>query len=106
MWRIARRYGILVVLAAVAAMIGVYSVNRLMWTQQQRVEYERYLYRALDSCRSGSRDMGYGLLLRARSYAPNEADDDYARELIPKFRAGDCNLPGVTKPSDVELGAP
>ena len=106
MWQIARRYGVLMVLAAAAVIIGAYSVNTLLRTQQKRVEYERYLYRALDSCRSNSRDMGYGLLLRARSYAPSEADDDYVRDLIPKFRAGDCNLPGVPKPSDVESGPP
>ena len=106
MWRFARRYGIFLLITAVAAGIGVYSVNTLMRTQQQRVEYERYLYRALDSCRSGSRDMGYGLLLRARSFATSEADDDFVRALIPKFRAGDCNLPGAPKPGDVESTMP
>ncbi len=106
MRRFARQYGIVLVIATAAAIIGVYSYNRLMRTQQQRADFEGYLYRALDSCRSGSRDMGYGLLLRARSFAPSEADDDYARDLIPKFRAGDCNLPGGPKPSDVESEPP
>ena len=106
MWLIARKYGVLLALVVAAVGIGVYSVNTLLRTQQQRAEYEGYLYRALDSCRSGNPDMGRGLLLRARSFAPSEADDDYARALIPKFRAGDCTLPGAPKPSDVESGPP
>lgn len=106
MWCVIQRYWLVVGLFALAVGIGAFSVRNLLQTEAKRVEYERYLYRALESCRVGTPNGSYGLLLRARSFAPTEADEDLVRKLIPKFRAGNCDLPGVGVPISHENDIP
>lgn len=101
--RLLRRYWSVLLLITLPIGITWVSYRTTLRVQEQRLQYERFLYRALETCQSGNFTGAYTLLVRARSYAPTEAESDFAREMMPKFRMGDCNMPIAPKPGDVEL---
>ena len=86
--RIAFAAALLLLITGLVAAYASYATH----TQQRRAEFERYLYRAVENCQSGNSSGVYVLLSRAGSVAPTPADEQYALDLIPKFRAGDCRL--------------
>ena len=103
---IIRQYGLAAaLLILVVGLIAIY-VPYVTHAQQQRAEFERYLYRAVESCQNGNAIGAYMLLSRARSYAPSAADEQFAQDLIPKFRAGDCRLTPGTSPESGEIEVP
>ena len=79
-------------LVAVAALLAALYTSYAERAQAERAEFERYLYRAVESCQNGNMSGAYILLSRARSLAPSPADDAFVGDLIPKFRSGDCRL--------------
>lgn len=102
--KLLRRYWPVVLLMVLPVGIAWFSYRTAIRVQEQRLQYERFLYRALEACQNGNVTGAYTLLVRARSYAPTEPESDFAREMMPKFRAGDCNMLIAPRADDVELG--
>ena len=101
--KLLQRYWPIALLITLPIGITWFSYRTTIRVQEQRLQYERFLYRALEVCRSGDFTGAYALLVRARAHAPTESESDFAQEMMSKFRAGDCNMLIAPRSGDVEL---